>query len=271
MSNMVACDFLVIGSGIGGLMFALKAADYGSVAIVTKSDLAESNTTYAQGGIASVWSPGDSFESHVSDTMLAGAGLCHRQVVEGVVREGPDRIRELIGLGTRFSVSEDSEDREYDLAREGGHSARRILHASDATGREIERALIEAVRNKKNVQIFEHHMAFDLLVDVKFNPRIFHPQCWGAYVLDRKANCVSTFLGGATILATGGVGKVYLYTSNPDVATGDGVAAAFRAGVPVANMEFVQFHPTCLFHPKAKSFLISEALQIGRASCRERV
>jgi L-aspartate oxidase len=258
---MVTCDFLVIGSGIGGLTFALKAADYGSVVVVTKADLAESNSTYAQGGIASVWSHDDSFESHIADTIRAGAGLCHPEVVDSVVREGPDRIRELIALGTRFSLNEDSEDQEYDLAQEGGHSNRRILHASDMTGREIQRALMAAVRRKNNIQIFEHHLAFDLLVDAKFSPRTFHPQCWGAYVLDQKANRVSTVLGRATVLATGGIGKVYLYTSNPDVATGDGLAAAYRAGVPVANMEFVQFHPTCLFHPKAKSFLISEALR----------
>lgn len=258
---MIKCDFLVIGSGIGGLMFALKAAGSGSVVVVTKADLEESNSSYAQGGIASVWSPEDSFESHVGDTIRAGAGLCHPEVVDSVVRDGPDRIRELIALGTRFSLNEESEDPEYDLAQEGGHSARRILHASDATGREIQRALIEAVKSTKNIRVFEHHMVFDLLVDSKFDPRIFHPQCWGAYVLDQKADTVSTFLGRVTVLATGGIGKVYLYTSNPDVATGDGVAAAYRAGVPVANMEFVQFHPTCLFHPKAKSFLISEALR----------
>jgi L-aspartate oxidase len=252
-------DYLVIGSGIAGLSFALKAAATGSVTLVTKDRLPESSSSYAQGGIASVWSVDDSFEAHIADTLAAGAGLCHRTAVELVVREGPERVRELIAAGTNFDVRADSEDREYDLGLEGGHSRRRILHASDATGREIIRALTEAVRQAPNVTILENHLAVDLLVDAKFDRRITSPACWGAYVLDRTSCRVGTFLARATMLCSGGAGKVYLYTSNPDIATGDGVAMAYRAGVPVGNMEFVQFHPTCLYHPAAKSFLITEA------------
>jgi len=253
-------DFLVIGSGLAGLTFALKVAPHGRVAVVTKDRLPESATEYAQGGIASVWSPEDSFADHARDTIIAGAGLCHEDVVELVVREGPERVQELIRLGTRFDTKNDS-DQDYDLGQEGGHSHRRILHASDATGHEIMRALLAAVREQENIAIFERHLAIDLLVDAKFDPRVRQPQCWGAYVLDIATGDIVRFQARATLLATGGAGKVYLYTSNPDVATGDGIAMAYRAGVPIANMEFFQFHPTCLYHPRAKSFLISEALR----------
>ncbi len=255
-------DYLVIGSGLAGLFFALKAARTGTVVVINKTRLPESATTYAQGGIASVWSPEDSFAEHERDTLAAGAGLCHPEIVAGVVREGPERVRDLIELGTNFSLrSGAEEDNDYDLAREGGHSRRRILHATDATGREIMRALLEAVRRERNIAVLEDHIAVDLLIDAKFDPRIPRPSCWGAYVLDKKTGRVHRFTARATLLATGGTGKVYLYTSNPDVATGDGIAMAYRAGVPIANMEFIQFHPTCLFHPAAKSFLISEALR----------
>jgi len=257
-------DFLVIGSGLAGLTFALKAAEAGSVIVLTKDRIPESATAYAQGGIASVWSPDDSFEEHSQDTMVAGANLCHADIVDLVVRDGPERIRELIALGTNFSLrpgTEDREDREYDLGREGGHSHRRILHATDATGREIMRALVEAVRRQPNIRVVERHLAVDLLIDAKFDPSVTMPSCWGAYALDLDAGIVRIMRARATLLATGGAGKVYLYTSNPDVATGDGVAMAYRAGVPIANMEFIQFHPTCLFHPQAKSFLITEALR----------
>jgi L-aspartate oxidase len=262
------CDFLVIGSGLAGLTFALKAARHGTVVVVTKDRLPESATAYAQGGIASVWSPEDSFEDHSRDTMRAGAGLCHEDIVDLVVREGPERIRELIALGTRFSLrstlgdaADPADETDYDLGREGGHSHRRILHALDATGAEIMRALVEAVRHEQNVTVLEQHLAVDLLIDAKFDPSIATPACWGAYVLEAATGVVSRYRARATLLATGGAGKVYLYTSNPDVATGDGVAIAYRAGVPIGNMEFVQFHPTCLYHPQAKSFLISEALR----------
>ena len=254
-------DFLVIGSGIAGLTFALRVAEHGSVVVVTKDRLPESATEYAQGGIASVWSPEDSFALHSDDTMGAGAGLCHADVVDVVVREGPERVRELIGIGAEFSRRGGEHPTEYDLGREGGHTKRRVLHASDATGREIMRALVDAVRAHPAIHVEERTMSIDPLVDAKCDPSITQPSCWGAYALHLDSGEVTTFRARATLLATGGAGKVYLYTSNPDVATGDGIAMAFRAGAPVANMEFVQFHPTCLFHPKAKSFLISEALR----------
>jgi len=250
-------DLLIIGSGIAGLSLALKAATRGSVTIVTKDRLPESNSAYAQGGIASVWSEEDSFADHIQDTLTAGAGLCHTDVVEAVVTEGPDRIRELIALGTNFSRKPGGEEAEYDLGLEGGHSYRRILHAADATGQEIIRALIAAVRQQPNIRFYEKHLGIDLLTAEGPNGQ----ECWGAYVLDLETNEVKTLTAKATVLCTGGAGKVYLYTSNPDVATGDGLAMAYRAGVPVGNLEFFQFHPTCLFHPRAKSFLISEALR----------
>ncbi len=257
---METYDYLIIGSGIAGLSLALKAATRGSVVIVTKDRLPESNSAYAQGGIASVWSPEDSFAAHIDDTKVSGAGLCHAEVVEAVVREGPDRIRELIALGTNFSRRPGGEEAEYDLGLEGGHSHRRILHASDATGQEIIRALIAAVRQQPNILILEKHLGIDLLTTTE-PARAVESECWGAYVLDLGTNQVRTIRARTTVLCTGGAGKVYLYTSNPDVATGDGLAMAYRAGAPLGNLEFFQFHPTCLFHPKAKSFLISEALR----------
>jgi L-aspartate oxidase len=256
-------DFLILGSGIAGLSFALKVAPRGRVAIVTKKDRAESNTNYAQGGIASVTSKEDSFESHVRDTLAAGAGLCKESVVRTIVEEGPARIQELIELGMKFSERDaPSEDggKELDLGREGGHSKRRILHAKDVTGREIERALLNAVSRQPNIEIFENHIAIDLITSRKLG-HDGENHCLGAYVFDKKENRVWTFTVPVTMLATGGCGKVYLYTTNPDIATGDGVAMAHRAGAEVADMEFVQFHPTCLYHPKAKSFLISEAVR----------
>ena len=256
-------DYLVLGSGIAGLSFALKVAPRGRVAIVTKKDRAESNTNYAQGGIAAVTSKEDSFELHVRDTLTAGAGLCKEDVVRTIVSEGPERIAELIELGMQFSEREvpgPNGARELDLGREGGHSKRRILHAKDVTGREIERALLNAIAQQPNIHIFENHVAIDLITSQKLG-YVGANRCLGAYVLDKKTGAVETFAAPATLLATGGCGKVYLYTTNPDIATGDGVAMAYRAGAAVANMEFVQFHPTCLYHPKAKSFLISEAVR----------
>jgi len=253
----VSWDYLVIGSGIAGLTFALQVADSGRVAIVTKDRTDESNSSYAQGGVASVWSREDSFESHAADTIRAGAGLCREDVVEMVVQEGPARIRDLIALGTRFDSHLTGDAVEYDLGREGGHSRRRVLHAGDLTGQEIVRALAVAVRRHPNVHVLEGALAVDLLMD-RAAPQ---PTCWGAYVYDRATGAVRTLRARATALCSGGAGKVYLYTTNPDVATGDGVAIAYRAGAPVGNMEFFQFHPTCLFHPQAKSFLISEALR----------
>lgn len=256
-----ASDFLVVGSGIAGLSFALKAARKGTVTIITKKEASESSTNYAQGGIATVWSGEDTFESHIEDTHRAGAGLCKPEIVDMVVRDAPARIRELIDWGVRFTRREGRE--EYDLGREGGHSRRRIFHAQDLTGREVEQVLLARARENRRIRILEHHAAVNLITLKKFAS--FGPdradEALGAYVLDQKTGRIHTFLADATILATGGIGKVYLYTSNPDVATGDGIAIAYRAGATIANMEFVQFHPTCLYHPHAKSFLISEAVR----------
>jgi L-aspartate oxidase len=254
-------DYLVIGSGIAGLTFALGVAEHGRVAIVTKDRSSESNSSYAQGGVATVWDPADSFEAHADDTVVAGAGLCHEDVVRMVVREGPDRIRELIALGTRFDTHRDGDTIEYDLGREGGHSQRRVLHAGDLTGQEMVRALTAAVRGHPNVTVFENALAVDLLIDRKRGRAPDPPTCWGAYVYDRPTGIVRAMRARATVLCTGGAGKVYLYTTNPDVASGDGVAIAYRAGATVGNMEFFQFHPTCLYHPQAKSFLITEAMR----------
>ncbi len=261
-------DFLVIGSGIAGLSFALQAADHGSVTIVTKRDIAESATKYAQGGIASVFSVDDSFQSHIEDTMVAGADICHEDVVKMVVEEGPLTIKSLIEWGVNFTTSGTC----YDLAREGGHSARRILHSEDITGREIERALVTAVKNHRNIRIFEHHIAIDLVTSRKIEKTLSgENRCLGAYALDiNDGGFIRTFSSKFTILASGGAGKVYLYTCNPDVASGDGVAMAYRAGATIANMEFMQFHPTTLYHPLAKSFLISEAVRGEGAILRRR-
>ena len=256
-------DYLVLGSGIAGLSFALKVAAHGRVAIITKKNRAESNTNYAQGGIAAVTSKEDSFEMHVRDTLEAGAGLCKEGVVRTIVEEGPDCIAELIDLGMKFSERDaPGEDggRQLDLGREGGHSKRRILHAKDVTGREIERALLGAIARQPNIEIFENHFAIDLIITQKLG-LVAPNRCVGVHVLNKRTGAVETFAAPVTLLATGGCGKVYLYTTNPDIATGDGVAMAYRAGAAIANMEFIQFHPTCLYHPKAKSFLITEAVR----------
>jgi L-aspartate oxidase len=266
---MIDTDFLVIGSGVAGLTFALKVAAFGSVGLVTKKEIMESNTAHAQGGIASVFDTLDSFELHIQDTLAAGDGLCNRDVAEMVVRQGPERIRELMDLGVNFNLQEGARDREdplLDLGREGGHSKKRIVHAQDMTGLELERVLVSHVRNHPRITVWENHMAVDLITLSSRMKRgmvtASHEEvCCGAYVLDVDADTVKTFRARITLLATGGAGKVYLYTSNPDVATGDGIAMAYRAGASVANLEFVQFHPTCLYHPDAKNFLISEAVR----------
>ena len=258
---MTRFDFIIIGSGIAGLSFALKAAEHGSVAIVTKRARAESNTAWAQGGIASVTSTEDSFELHVADTLDAGAGLCDEAVVRRIVSDGPARIRELIDFGVTFDERELPDgSHELDLAREGGHSKRRILHARDITGREIERALLAAIERAPSVTVFENHIAVDLITLGKLG-LASADRCLGAYVLDEATGEVATLRSDRVVLATGGCGKVYLYTTNPNIATGDGVAMAWRVGAKIANMEFIQFHPTCLFHPAARSFLISEAVR----------
>ncbi len=256
-------DFLVLGSGIAGLTFALKVSGRGRVALVTKKNRADSSTNWAQGGVASVTSPEDSFALHIRDTLEAGAGLCREEAVRCIVEEGPARIAELIALGARFTDREipgAPGRRELDLTQEGGHSRRRILHAKDATGAEIERALLAAIAADPNITVFENHLAVDLITTAKLG--VEGPnRVVGAYVFAEPERRVDVFAAPVVVLATGGSGKVYLYTTNPDIATGDGVAMAHRAGVPVANMEFVQFHPTCLYHPQAKTFLISEAVR----------
>lgn len=266
---MFKTDVLIIGSGIAGLSAALKLASSFQITLITKREALESNTRYAQGGIASVTSSLDNIASHIEDTMAAGAGLCHKEVVEKIVSDGPRFIEELVQLGVRFTKA-DSEN--FDLGQEGGHTQRRVLHSGDLTGAEIERALLDRVRKNSNIRILEYHLAIDLITTQKFSLEDSN-RCVGAYVLDRKKMKIEPFLAKTTLLATGGIGKVYLYTSNPDIATGDGIAMAYRAGAIVANLEFVQFHPTCLYNPGAfspknqsnanlgKTFLVSEAVR----------
>jgi L-aspartate oxidase len=260
----IKTDFLVIGSGIGGLSFALKASQVGEVLIVTKKEDSESNTNYAQGGIASVLGPNDSFDLHVQDTIRAGAGLCDPQVVRKVVEAGPGCIEELAKIGVQFTTKRQKED-EFDLGLEGGHSRNRVVHAADLTGKEVENALLAAVKARKNVSILEDHLAVDLITQHQLENYVKKPgekiECWGAYVLDKAKNEVITCLSKITLLASGGAGRVYVHTTNPSIATGDGLAMAYRAGAQVANLEFIQFHPTALYHPQADSFLISEAVR----------
>ncbi len=257
-------DFLVIGSGIGGLSFALKASQVGQVVIVTKKEDSESNTNYAQGGIASVVAKNDSFDLHVEDTIKAGAGLCDAEVVRKVVEAGPGCIDELVKIGVQFTTKRQKED-EFDLGLEGGHSRNRVVHAADLTGKEVENSLLNAVKAKKNVTILEDHLAVDLITQHHLADYVRESgekiKCWGAYVLDKEKNQVITCLAKITLLATGGAGRVYLHTTNPSIATGDGLAMAYRAGAEVANLEFIQFHPTALYHTDADSFLISEAVR----------
>jgi L-aspartate oxidase len=254
-------DFIVLGSGIAGLSFALKAAQKGSVAIVTKRSSSDSSTAWAQGGVACVMTGEDSFDLHVRDTLAAGAGLCHEDIVRSIVTEGPTRIAELTGLGVHFDQRENGNGTmEPDLAREGGHTKRRILHSRDATGQEIENRLLERIAENPQIEVMENHMAVDFITTGKLGYAMEN-SCLGVYVLNEANGTVETLRSDVTVAATGGCGKVYLYTTNPDVATGDGVAMAWRAGAVVTNMEFVQFHPTCLYHPTIKSFLISEAVR----------
>ncbi len=265
----IQTDFLVIGSGVAGLSFALKAANFGSVTIITKKGIMDSNTTQAQGGIASVLSKVDSFDLHIQDTLASGDGLCNQEVVEKVVKSSPDQIRELIDMGVQFNRREEARPQDapnLDLGREGGHSRKRIVHAQDMTGLELEKVLVAHIREDERIRVMENQVAIDLITCSTRMKRglvttTHEAFCCGAYVLDRLTQEVNTFEAKITLLATGGAGKVYLYTSNPDIATGDGIAMAYRAGATVANLEFVQFHPTCLYHPDAKNFLISEAVR----------
>jgi L-aspartate oxidase len=253
-------DVLVLGSGIAGLMFALKVAERASVTVVTKRSASDSSTNWAQGGIAAVFGADDTFGRHERDTLRCGAGLCDRDVVRAVVREAPERVRELDAIGVAFSRGETG----YSLGREGGHSRRRIVHASDFTGRAIEQGLLDAVRAHRRIRLVEDQLGVDLLLESRLRRngrRGRADRCWGAYVMDAASGRIRPFAARLTVLATGGCGKVYLYTSNPDIATGDGIAMAYRAGAAVENLEFVQFHPTVLFHPKARTFLLSEALR----------
>ncbi len=266
MSKNLEFDVLIIGSGLAGLSAALLLSPTHRVAVITKRAINEGSSGWAQGGIAAVWDKNDSFDSHIEDTLVAGAGLCDLDATRLVVEQAPKAISWLQSLGVPFT----EESGNLHLTREGGHSARRIVHASDATGAAIQRILIKRVQENTNITLFENHILVDLITDVKLaaqqNPSnqestTKEAACLGLYALDSDTDRVVTFQAPHTILATGGAGKVYLYTTNPDTATGDGIAAAWRAGCKVQNMEFVQFHPTCLFHPHAKSFLISEAVR----------
>jgi L-aspartate oxidase len=254
---VLEADYLVIGSGLAGLYFALRASEHGRVLIATKRAASESNTSYAQGGVAGVLDPDDRIETHIEDTLRVGDGLCNRKAVESCLREGPEHILRFANeLGVPFDRGPDGQ---FELGREGGHTARRIVHAKDTTGAAIHRTLLRRVMERDDrIQLLPDHLAIDLLTTAKYGgPNAV----FGAYLYDQTTGEVKTATARAVVLATGGAGKVYLYTTNPDVATGDGIAMAYRVGARVANMEFFQFHPTCLYHPQAKSFLISEALR----------
>ncbi len=256
MSESEQIDFLVIGSGIAGLTFALDVADHGSVMLITKKKDTESNTNYAQGGIAAVLGLEDSFDQHVDDTLRGGAGLCNRKAVEIMAREGPERILDLQKWGVEFSYYYKDGTKVIALGREGGHSQDRIVHKADYTGREVEQTLVRRCQEHPNVQIFEHHAAIDLAVINRDN----NPRCVGLYVLS-EAGSIMTILARVIFLATGGTGRVYLHTTNPSIATGDGIAMAYRAGAKICNLEFLQFHPTALYPPDDQAFLISEAVR----------
>lgn len=256
-------DILIIGSGLAGLALALKASSLGHVTILTKEKAPDTNTAMAQGGIAAVLSDEDSFAAHVQDTLTAGAGLCRESTVREMVEQGPERIKDLLNWGVHFDLrKEGGEKFEADLTREGGHQHRRILHFEDSTGAEIHRTLLARVKEDPRIRILENHFAIDLLLNKQVDPHDMNPtHCVGAYALDKESGQVDAWIAKATVLATGGAGKVYLYTSNWSGATGDGIAMAYRAGARVANLEFMQFHPTCLFHRDSRNVLISEALR----------
>jgi L-aspartate oxidase len=260
MGNMRRYDVLVLGSGVAGLSLALRLGSDISIALLAKRQLHEGSTYYAQGGISAVLDPNDSLEAHIQDTLRVGAGLCDPEAVRLVVERGPEAIGWLRDQGVSFTRKNPAQGSgSYHLTREGGHTHRRVVHAADATGKEVQTRLTARVYERENIDIYEYHNAVDLIVTEKMGSD--DNCCVGAYVLDRRSERVVTLLARFVVLATGGASKVYLYTSNPDISTGDGIAMAWRAGCRVANMEFMQFHPTCLYHPKAKSFLISEALR----------
>ena len=264
MTKQINTDVLILGAGAAGLSLALRLAENARVSILAKGAFSEGSSLYAQGGVAAVANKDkDSFESHIEDTILAGAGLCREKTVKQVVRHGPEAIAWLIEKGVLFTTdaSANQDDHSFHLTREGGHSHRRVYHAADATGRAIENTLEKQVRAHKNITIFEDHIAVDLITESKLNISADNNACLGAYVLNRATGKIKVFAARVVVLATGGAAKVYLYTSNPDTSTGDGIAMAWRAGCRVGNMEFVQFHPTCLYHSKAKSFLITEAVR----------
>ncbi len=262
MQEEIHCDFLIIGSGISGLYTALNISELGNVVIITKSSITESNTIYAQGGVASVFSDTDSFENHIHDTLIAGAGLCDEEAVKILVLEGPKHIKKLIEFGVSF---EKDSYGNLDLHIEGGHSHHRIVHSRDITGKEIELALEKQVKENKRIQVLENHVAVELItqfhLDEKGDPILKKPVCYGAYVYSRETWEIFKVIAKATILASGGAGQVYLYNTNPEVSTGDGVALAYKAGAIITNMEFYQFHPTTLYSPNYPTFLISEALR----------
>jgi len=262
MTHQYQHDVLIIGSGASGLSLALQLAEHASVAVLSKSELSEGATFYAQGGVSAVLDTCDSIDSHVQDTLRAGAGLCNEEIVRFVVEHGRESIQWLIDLGVNFTKVVDADgSMDFHLHQEGGHSHRRIIHASDTTGRAIETTLENRVRAHSNIELFEYRTAIDLITSEKSGQSSPVNKCLGAYAYHKAKSTVEVFKARFVILATGGVGKVYLYTSNPDICTGDGIAMAWRAGCSIANMEFIQFHPTCLYHPEAKSFLISEALR----------
>ena len=250
-------DVLIIGSGAAGLTVALQLPQSLRITVISKRALADGSTAWAQGGVSAVLDEADSLDSHVADTLDAGAGLCDEKAVRHIVERGPDLIRWLIEQGVAFTRAEDGQN--YHLTREGGHSHRRVIHASDATGKAIQEALEARVREAGNIEVLEDHLAVDLITASKLG--IGDERVLGAYLLDQRSGNVITQPARRVVIATGGASKAYLYTSNPDGATGDGIAMAWRAGCRVANLEFMQFHPTCLYHPKAKSFLLSEAMR----------
>ena len=258
MSETIKTDVLVIGSGIGGLYFAVHAAEYARVTIITKKESSVSNTNWAQVGIAETIDNNDSAELHSADTLDAGAGLCNREMVSIMVKEGPQHIARLMELGVKFTTT--SHDRLH-LGKEGGHSISRIVHAQDLTGREVETALLDRINTHPNITLLEHHCAIELLTEHQLGIKTNDITCYGAYVLDSMQREPKKIFAKITMLASGGLGHVYPYTTNPEIATGDGIAMGYRAGAEIANMEFIQFHPTALYHPKADSFLISEAVR----------